>query len=100
MGVSASASVLPVNIQDWFLLGLTYLISLLSKGVSKVFSNTTGQKPRPEAKIPYIPAPLVEAYLAHLRVRKLTFFVRVKDVMKVKVLVSQSFPTLCDPHRL
>ena len=39
--VSASASVLPMNIQDWFPLGLTGWISLLSKGFSRVFSNTT-----------------------------------------------------------
>ena len=43
-GVSASTSVLPVNIQDWFSLGLTGLISLQSKGLSRVFSNTTVQK--------------------------------------------------------
>ena len=43
-GVSASASVLPTNIQGWFPLGLTGLISLLSKGLSRVFSNTTVQK--------------------------------------------------------
>ena len=42
--VSASASVLPMNIQDWFLLGSTGLISLESKGLSRVFSNTTVQK--------------------------------------------------------
>ena len=36
-----SASVLPMNIQDWFPLGLTSLISLQSKGLSRVFSNTT-----------------------------------------------------------
>ena len=41
---SASASVLPMNIQDWFPLGLTGLISLLFKGLSKVFFNTTVQK--------------------------------------------------------
>ena len=41
---SASASVLPMNIQDWFPLGLTGLISLHSKGLSRVFSNTTVQK--------------------------------------------------------
>jgi len=35
IGASASASVLPMNIQDWFLLGLTYLISLQSKGLSR-----------------------------------------------------------------
>ena len=43
-GVSASASVLPMNIQDWFPLGFTGWISLQSKGVSRVFSNTTVQK--------------------------------------------------------
>ena len=41
IGASESASVLPVNIQDWFPLGLTGLISLQSKGLSRVFSNTT-----------------------------------------------------------
>ena len=44
IGASASASGLPVNIQDWFPLGLTGLISLQSKGFSRVFSNTTVQK--------------------------------------------------------
>ena len=41
IGASVSASVLPMNIQGWFPLGLTGLISLLSKGCSRVFSNTT-----------------------------------------------------------
>ena len=41
IGVSSSTSVLPMNIQDWFPLGLTGLISLQSKGLSRVFSNTT-----------------------------------------------------------
>ena len=41
---SASASVLPMNIQDWFPLGWTGLISLQSKGLSRVFSNITVQK--------------------------------------------------------
>ena len=44
IGVSASASVLPMNIQDWFPLGLTCLISLQAKGLSRVFSNTTVQQ--------------------------------------------------------
>ena len=39
-GVSASASVLPMNIQNWFPLGCTGLVSLLSKGLSRVFSST------------------------------------------------------------
>ena len=43
-GVAASASVLPMSIQDWFPLGWTGWISLLSKGLSRVFSNTTVQK--------------------------------------------------------
>ena len=42
-GVSASASVLPMNIQDWFPLGWTGWIALRSKGLSRVFSNTTVQ---------------------------------------------------------
>ena len=44
IGVSASTSVLPKNIQDWFPLGWTGWISLQSKGLSRVFSNTTVQK--------------------------------------------------------
>ena len=41
IGVSASASVVPMNTQDWFPLGWTGWISLQSKGLSRVFSNTT-----------------------------------------------------------
>ena len=44
IGVSASTSVLPMNIQDWFPLRWTGWISLQSKGLSRVFSNTTVQK--------------------------------------------------------
>ena len=44
IGSSASASVLPMNIQGWFPLGWTGWISLQSKGLSRVFSNTTVQK--------------------------------------------------------
>ena len=44
IGVSASALVLPMNIQDWFSLGLTGWVSLQSKGLSRVFSNTTVQE--------------------------------------------------------
>ena len=44
IGASASASVFPMNIQDWFPFGLTGWISLQSKGLSRVFSNTTVQK--------------------------------------------------------
>ena len=44
IGVSSSTSVLPMNIQDWFPLGWTGWISLQSKGLSRVFYNTTVQK--------------------------------------------------------
>ena len=44
IGVSVSASVLPMNIQDWLPLGWTRWISLQSKGLSRVFSNTTVKK--------------------------------------------------------
>ena len=44
IGASASACVLQMNIQSWFLLGLTGLVSLQSKRLSRVFSNTTVQK--------------------------------------------------------
>ena len=43
IGASASASVLPMNIQYWFPLGLTGLISLQCEGLSRIFSNTTVQ---------------------------------------------------------
>ena len=43
IGVSASASVLPVNFQSWFPLGLTGLISLLSKGLSRIFFSTNSK---------------------------------------------------------
>ena len=51
---SASASVLPMNIQDWFPLQLTDLISLLSKGFSRVFSNTTVQNHQFFGAQPYL----------------------------------------------
>ena len=44
IGASASASVLPINIQGWFHLGLTALFLLWSTGLSRVFSSTTVQK--------------------------------------------------------
>ena len=44
IGISALSSVLPMNTQDWSPLGWTGLISLQSKGLSRVFSNTAVQK--------------------------------------------------------
>ena len=53
IGASASVSVLPVNIQGWFPL-ITGLISLLSKGLSRVFSSTTIQKHQIFSSQPYL----------------------------------------------
>ena len=49
IGISTSASALPMNIQDWFPLGWTGWISLQSQGLSRVFSNTTVQKNQQKA---------------------------------------------------
>ena len=54
IGASASASVLPMNAQDWFPLGLTGLILLLAKGLPRVFSNTTVQKHQFFCTQPYL----------------------------------------------
>ena len=54
-GASASASVLPMNIQDWFPLGWTDLISFQSKELSRVFSDTTVQKHQLFGPQPYVP---------------------------------------------
>ena len=54
MGASTSASVLPMNIQGWFPVGLTSLISLLSKGLSRVFSSTTVQKHQFDSTQPFL----------------------------------------------
>ena len=51
IGASASALVLPVNSQDWFPLGFIGLISLLSKGLSRVFSSTNSPAPTSKASI-------------------------------------------------
>ena len=56
IGVSASASVLPMNIQDQFPWGWTGWISLLSKGLSRVFSNSTVQKHQLFSAQLYIPS--------------------------------------------
>ena len=51
IGASASASVLPMNIQDWFPSGLTGLISLLSKGLSRVFNTRGFSQPRDSTQV-------------------------------------------------
>ena len=54
IGVLASASVRTMNIQCWFLLGFTCLISLQSKGLSRIFSNTTIQKHQFSSAQPFL----------------------------------------------
>ena len=56
-GVSASVSVLPVNTQDWSPLGWTGWISLQSKGLSRVFSNTTVQKHQYSLVLSFLDSP-------------------------------------------
>ena len=82
IGASASASVLPMNIQDWFPLGWTVWISLLSKGLSRVFSNTTVQKHQFFGAQPSLWSN------SHIH----TWILE-----KSNVLVSQSCSTLCHP---
>ena len=55
IGLSASASVLPVNIQDWFPLRWTGWISMMSKGLSRVFNTTVQQHQFFSAQLPYGP---------------------------------------------
>ena len=84
IGVLASASVLPINIQDWFPLGWTGLISLLSKGLSRVFFNTTVQKHQffgtqlSLSSISHIPTWLLEKTIALIR---LTFTDKVMSLL-------------------
>ena len=66
IGVSASASVFPMNIQDWFPLGLTGWISLQSRGLSRVFSNNTVQKHQ------FFSAPLTLWSISHIHHMHLT----------------------------
>ena len=60
--IVGSASDLPMNIQGWFPLGLTSLISLLSKGLSRVFSSTTVQRHQFFGTQPFLPSALTSLY--------------------------------------
>ena len=76
--IGTSASVLPINIQDWFPLGLSGLTSLESKGLSRVFSDTTVQKHQ----------------FFHAQLSLWTF----SNIRSDKIRsVAQSCPILCDP---
>ena len=86
IGPSASASVLPMNSQDWFPLGWTSWISLLSKGLSRVFSNTS-LKASTFWHSAFFLVQLSHSYMTTGKTIALT--------AAAKSL--QSCPTLCDP---
>ena len=108
----ASASVLPVNIEGWFLLGLIDLTSLQSKGLSSVFSSTTIWKPQffgtqhslPSHSNAYYPSQFVTGALFLLLEDEWEWQVRVTGIQLPRVFssvqfssVTQSCPTLFDP---
>ena len=72
IGVSASASVLPMNIQDWFPLGLTGLISLESKGLSRVFFPTPQFKSINSSVLSFLHSPTLASIHDHRKNRALT----------------------------
>ena len=74
IGVSASTSVLPMNTQDWSPLGWTGWISLKSKGLSRVFSNTTVQKHQ------FFSAPLSSQSNSHMTTGKTIALTRQTDL--------------------
>ena len=81
IGVSASASVLPMNIQDWFLLGWTGWIYLQSKVLSRVFSNTTAQNH--QFLSTFFIVQLSHPYMVTVRVIALTIWIFVGKVMSL-----------------
>ena len=83
IGVSASASVLPMNIQDWFPLGWTGWISLQSKGLSRVFSNFTAQKHQFLGVQPFFMFQLSHPYMTTGKTIALTIQIFVGKVMSL-----------------
>ena len=88
IGASVSASVLPMNIQDWFPLGWTALISLQSKGLSRVFSNTAVQNHQFfSAQLYSIPVNLLKTYKANVILCSTTSYLCVNGKVHLKVRV-------------
>ena len=83
IGVSASASVLPINTQDWFSLGWTGWISLQSKGLSRVFSNTTVQKHQLLRRSAFSTVQLAHPYMTTGKIIALTKWSFVGKVMSL-----------------
>ena len=83
IGISASASVLPMNMQGWFPLGWTCWISLQSKGLSRVFSNTTVQKHQFFGTQPFLIVQLSHPYVTTGKTIFLTIQTFVGKVMSL-----------------
>ena len=83
IGVSASAPVHPMNIQDWFPLELTGLITLQSKELSRVFSNTTVQKHQFFRIQPSLWSQLLHPYMTTGKTMALTLWPFVGKVMSL-----------------
>ena len=83
IGVSASASVLPMNIQGWFPLGLTGLTSLLSKGLLRVFSRTTVQRLSILGCSAFFMVQLLHPYMTTRKTIALTTWTFVSKVMSL-----------------
>ena len=84
IGVSASAPVLPMNIQDWFPLGLTGLISLESNGLSRVFSNITRFKSINSLVLSFLYGPTLTSihdYWKNIALIKQTFVSKVMSLL-------------------
>jgi len=81
IGASALASVLPINIQDWLPLGLTSVISMLSKGLSRVFSSTTIQRRQFFGVQPFFIVQLSRVYMTTGKTKALTLKTFVSKVI-------------------
>ena len=82
IGVSASASVLPMNIQNWFPLGLTDWISLQSRGLSRVFSNTQFKSIN-SSELSFLHGPTLTSIHAYWKNHTLTIRIFVGKVMSL-----------------
>ena len=91
--IGASASVLPVNIQDWFPLWLTGLISLPSKGLSRVFSSTAVQKHQLFSTQPFI-VQLSHPHVTTGKTIALTLWTFVDKVISLLFNMLSRFPLL------
>ena len=96
---SASASVLPLSIQSWFLLGLTGLISLLSRGLSEAFSSTTVWSHQFFGILPaFFMVQLSQLYLTSGKTIDLTIRIFVGRVMSLLFNILSRFVTAFMPR--